>query len=387
MVNRGVRHLALAGRNGSSKNSEAALDEMRNAGVEILVVKADAADSKQVKEMLGQIDRSMPPLRGVIHAAGILDDGILLQQDLQRFRHVMAPKIEGAWNVHSLTLDKELDLFVLFSSAASMLGTPGQGNYAAANSFLDALAHHRRAQGRPALSVNWGAWLDVGLAAAESNRGERLAVRGISGITPEEGVEALGQLLESQSVQTGVMALNLRQWRQSYPKIAGSPLFANLIQRQAVPVKTIKQEKVSIAKELLALKQGNERRSLLESHIREQLKQVLRLTSSQLDSQTPMQSLGVDSLMALELRNRLEVNLGLTLSATLIWTYPTIALLASHLAEKMGVSLEQPEEIVEVPQEDDEIPTILSKLEGLSEDETAALLFAKLAAIDERRAI
>jgi NAD(P)-dependent dehydrogenase (short-subunit alcohol dehydrogenase family) len=232
MVNQGVRHLALAGRNGSSKNTEPALDEMRNAGVEILVVKADAADSVQVKEMLAQIDGSMPPLRGIIHAAGVLDDGILLQQDLQRFRHVMAPKIEGAWNVHSQTLDRELDLFVLFSSAASMLGTPGQGNYAAANSFLDALAHHRRAQGKPALSINWGAWLDVGLAAAESNRGERLALRGMSGITPEQGVEALGQLLDSQSVQTGVMALNLRQWRQSYPKIAGSPLFVSL--RRAV---------------------------------------------------------------------------------------------------------------------------------------------------------
>src|SRR6266571_316995 len=100
----------------------------------------------------------MPPLRGIIHAAGVLDDGVLLEQTPERFERVLAPKVRGSWNLHLLTQEMPLDFFVLFSSAASLLGSPGQGNYAAANAFLDALAHHRRMEGRPGVSINWAGW-------------------------------------------------------------------------------------------------------------------------------------------------------------------------------------------------------------------------------------
>src|SRR6185503_16441592 len=132
-----------------------------------------------------------PPLRGVVHAAGVLDDGVLLQQDDRRFAAVLAPKVAAAWDLHVLTRDVALDQFVLFSSAAALLGSPGQGNHAAANAFLDALAHRRRAEGRAATSVNWGAWRDVGMAAAQENRGDRMAAHGLLGLTTPEGLAAL----------------------------------------------------------------------------------------------------------------------------------------------------------------------------------------------------
>jgi hypothetical protein len=136
----------------------------------------------------------MPPLRGIFHAAGVLDDGLMLNLDEERFQKVLEPKMLGAWNLHALTQTTPLDFFVLFSSAASLLGSPGQSNYAAANAFLDALAHHRQALNLPALSINWGPWAMVGLAATQANRGDRLAMLGIESLSPAQGIEALVQV-------------------------------------------------------------------------------------------------------------------------------------------------------------------------------------------------
>ncbi len=140
--------------------------------------KCDIGNRAEIAAVLAKIGQDMPPLRGIFHLAGMLDDGILREQSRERFDRVMAAKVHGAWNLHELTDDMPLELFVLFSSAAAILGSPGQGNYASANAFLDALAHHRRALKLPALSVNWGSWDEVGMAArAEAERRPTL-VRG-----------------------------------------------------------------------------------------------------------------------------------------------------------------------------------------------------------------
>src|SRR6185503_18673039 len=142
------------------------------------------SDADQLAAALNKVRQESPPLGGVIHAAAVLDDGLLLQLTPERLRRVMAPKVSGAWNLHTLTRTDALDFFVLFSSASGLLGAPGQANYAAANAYLDALAHYRRAQGQPALSINWGPWSEVGLAAAQADRGQRLATRGVQSISP-----------------------------------------------------------------------------------------------------------------------------------------------------------------------------------------------------------
>jgi acyl carrier protein len=292
----------------------------------------------------------------------------------------MAPKLQGAWNLHTQTADAPLDFFVLFSSAAALLGSPGQGNYSAANAFLDALAHHRRGQGQPALSINWGPWSEVGLAAAQANRGERLSFRGFEGITVERGVQALGYALGEGFVQVGVMPLNLRQWRQFYPRAAESPLLAELPWEQEGAGAGPQESR--LRETLLAVEAGWRRRALLERHLQEQIAQVLRLDAARIDLQAPLANFGFDSLMALELRNRLEISLGLTLSATLVWSHPTIQAMTPYLAEKMQVPLEAAEQ----PAPADAPPGVepargAAELDDLSADEMAALLAQELVTI------
>lgn len=169
LVAQGAKHLALAGRRGTPENAHAALAHLRRAGAEVLELKADISQSDQVEHLFAQIEQTMPALRGIFHAAGVLQNSLLLQLTSERLRAVMAPKVRGAWNLHLMSLGKPLDFFVLFSSVIALLGSPGQGNYAAANSFLDALAWYRECIGLPALSINWGPWSEVGMVAAKAN--------------------------------------------------------------------------------------------------------------------------------------------------------------------------------------------------------------------------
>ena len=160
LVGRGARNVVLLGRSDPGVEAGAVIAELEQGGARVLVARADVTHESELVRALKELQSELPPVCGVIHAAGMLDDGILMNQSWERFAPVLAPKVQGAWNLHRLTRDLPLDFFVLFSSAASLLGSPGQGNYAAANAFLDALAHHRRGLGLPALSINWGPWPD-----------------------------------------------------------------------------------------------------------------------------------------------------------------------------------------------------------------------------------
>ena len=165
LVSQRARYLVLAGRSAPSEEARLAIGEMERAGARVLVVQADVSRREDVDRLLGQIDGTGVPLRGVIHAAGTFDDGVLLEQRWERFEKVMAAKVAGAWNLHQATRGIPLDFFVAYSSGASLLGSTGQGNYAAANSFLDGLAGYRQSLGLPGLAINWGPWAEVGRSA------------------------------------------------------------------------------------------------------------------------------------------------------------------------------------------------------------------------------
>nr|AQW44890.1 polyketide synthase [Corallococcus coralloides] len=329
MVEQGARHLVLLGRGTQLKPAQQdAVSAMEAAGARVTVAGADVADRAQLARVFADIAAGALPLRGVIHAAGVLDDGVLSQQTEERFLRVMGPKVLGAWNLHELTRELPLDFFVLYSSAASLFGAPGQGNYAAANAFMDALAHQRRARGLPGLSINWGAFSEVGLAAAQDNRGARLAQRGAGSLTPAEGNAILGRLLDGDAAGIGVMPLDLRRWTELSPHARSSPWWSELIPTGAGTDAGARDEALL---EFLRKATPEEGRGRIEQLVREQMARVLRLDSSRIDREAPLQSFGLDSLMGLELRNRLEAALGVPLPASLMWKHPTLTALGEHL--------------------------------------------------------
>ncbi|MCC7360975.1 MAG: SDR family NAD(P)-dependent oxidoreductase [Anaerolineales bacterium] len=377
LVEQGARHLALLGRSAPAPAALPALAALRAAGAEVITLPADAACAEELAAALAQIKAALPPLRGVIHAAAVLDDGLLLHLTPERLQAVLRPKADVALNLHSLTADLPLDFFVLFSSLAGLLGAPGQANYAAANAFLDALAHQRRALGLPALSLNWGPWAEVGQAAAQANRGRRLANRGLASIPPQLGVAALGRLLTTDRAAVAVMSLNLRQWREFYPAAAALPLLSELAADQPAPAAARPLGTVRAA--LTALPPA-QRRPALEAHLRGEIAAVMQLDPAQLAATAPLGSLGLDSLMGLEIRNRLEAGLGLTIPATLIWTYPTIGALTAHLAQMLDLPPDEPPPATSgAPSVSAELRRTAEQIADLSDAEMEALLLQKLA--------
>ncbi|MFB2837777.1 SDR family NAD(P)-dependent oxidoreductase [Floridanema evergladense] len=289
LVEKGVQQIVLTGRSTPSPEVQERIRDWEQSGIKVEVLKADVSQSTQVVEVLQKIRTQLPPLRGIIHAAGVLDDGVLQQQSKERFERVMAAKVSGAWHLHCLTQDCPLEFFVCFSSISSVIGSVGQGNYAAANAFLDTLAHYRRSLNLPALTINWGPWGEVGMAAKlESRDTQRLQAMGIGVISPEQGLAVLEQLLNQSSAQVAVLPIN---WQHLNSQ---SPFFANFI--QSAPEKVHQSD--------------------LITYLRERIAKVLGITTSKLDIDEPLNKMGLDSLMVVELRNRcraeLEINIPIT---------------------------------------------------------------------------
>ncbi len=382
LVGRGARALVLLGRSSPAPQALATLDQLRAGGASLLLAQADVADPAALAAVLEDIARTLPPLRGIFHAAGVLDDAALLQLDPARFERVAAPKLAGAWHLHRLTRHLALDHFVLFSSGASLLGSPGQANYAAANAFLDALAQHRRAAGLAGLSINWGPWAEVGLAAQAADRGERLAYRGIASMSVAQGLDALGRLIAQPAPQVAVLPLTFRQWRQYYPRVAAGSFFSHIAREQEQPA--IEQAHGSSIRDTLLATESGERRTALENYLRDLIASVLRLDPARITSEAPFPALGFNSLMAIEFRNQLELRFSLILPTTLIWAYPTITALATHLAEKIGITLDGDTLELPTPEVLDLRQAEMERLETLSDDEAEALLLAKLESLTKR---
>jgi acyl transferase domain-containing protein/NADPH:quinone reductase-like Zn-dependent oxidoreductase/acyl carrier protein/SAM-dependent methyltransferase len=334
LVDRGARHLALVGRRGATEEARGVVAELERAGAQVAVAAVDVAREDEIARLVAGIDARMPPLRGVIHAAGVLDDGMVRQQSWERFERVLAPKMAGAWNLHGVTRDRELDFFVLFSSAASLLGWPGQGNYAAANAFLDALAHHRRGAGLPAVSINWGPWGGVGMAASLDPRAQaRRTQQGIALLPTEGALVSLERLLGHRSPQVAVLALDLSKALEALPAARG-PLFADLV--RTVPPQKDRPSGPPRPELVDQLEQApaGKRRGVVLTHVRAQVLSVLGLDPSSVrDAHQGFRDLGMDSLMALELRNRLQRSVGRGLPPTLAFDFPTIEALTGHLVD------------------------------------------------------
>ncbi|MEZ4737572.1 MAG: SDR family NAD(P)-dependent oxidoreductase [Caldilineaceae bacterium] len=321
LVADGARHLILTGRHGvTTDEQQQVLAQLATAGAEVHVLPADLANQDEVQALLTQC-QAIAPLRGIVHTAGVLDDGVLSEQTLARFATVMRPKVNGLWHLHRLTAALDLDFLVCFSSAAALLGSAGQSNYAAANAFMDTLMQQRRRQGLPGLSINWGAWAEVGLAA---HLQARMKAQGMSMITPQQGRLFFHELLQQPVAQIGVLPL-------TRPQAAEQEASAALPKRVRL-------------RAVLADLAAGERQQRLEEYVRSQIALVLGLSSTtHIDALTRLFDFGLDSLMAVELKNKLAAGLECTLRSTLLFDYPTLDVLVPHLLHDcLGFAAEAP---------------------------------------------
>ena len=372
LVDAGARHVALLGRREPGAEAHRIITALEQAGTDVVTIQADVAAPGPTATALEALRRRMPPLRGVIHAAGVLDDATLLRMELGQIRAVMAPKAAGAWVLHTLTESDPLDFFVLCSSVSPLLGLAGQASYAGANAFLDALARYRRSLGRPAISIGWGPWSDIGLAAARRDRGARLERVGLGSLSPEQGVQAFTAMLGSDRTHQAIMIFDADAWSVARGG-APDPFLGALVRPSAARP----DAGGAALPDVLRAAPGSARLGMLRAHLTARVARILRLEPARVDAEAPLKSLGLDSLMTLELRNRLEADFGLRLSATLVWNYPTVAALVGHIAEALDLVVDAPR--VEAAPTTERVDP---ETEGLSRDQVGALLDEELARVN-----
>ncbi len=368
LVKQGVRHLVLTGRRGVSIQAQETIGSMEQAGAKVIVAQADVCDSQNMARLFAEIETSMPKLQGVFHTAGVVGYQVMQDMDRQTFESVLRPKVLGAWILHQLTQNMQLDFFVGFSSIASVWGSKGQAHYAAANQFLDVLASYRQKLGLAGSSVNWGPWANGGMASDEAQ--QWLSRMGVNLLPPLQALTALGVLL--QGTQTVVADVDWTRFKGIY-EARGK---RSLLEKIKLPEKSEpKQEKSDISQKLAAANERS-RVSILTAYLQAEVAKVLGM-ESQPEIQRGFFDLGMDSLMAVELKERLEVSFGASLPATLVFESPNIQALAEYLgSEVLGW---QSLVIPLIPQEDTET---LSQIEELSEDEVAASIIERLAKLE-----
>ena len=354
-IEKGAKRLVLISRSIGSDDAQLKVNAMREQGIDIVVEQADVCDGNSINEIIKKQQQHTYPLHGVIHAVGVLDDGALIQQTAERFKYVMAPKIEGAWNLHQATQNINLDFFILFSSTASLLGTPGQANHAAANAFMDQLSYYRRSRGLTSSCINWGAWSDVG-AAARYDVGAQWAQRGISSITPQQGIDAFNFIFSHCPAQVGVAPIHWDKYLQYLSDDKVQPFYAYMdVAAEEIIDINMKTEVVSIVPADVKQDVQDGDQSSLVNYLREQVARVLHFDSNMvLDSDQLLNEYGLDSLTGIELRNRINKDLGTRLSLEQFFNKASLTRWSISIGEQIMLDkLESLSEIADVAESED----------------------------------
>ncbi len=335
LADHGAGCIVLNGRREPDREAEEAIDALRSRGARIEVELADVTDTAAIDAMLERIDARLPTLGGIIHSVGVLSDAALANQSWERFEQVLWPKVLGAWHLHRSTMDRDLELFIMFSSVAGVLGNAGQANHAAANAFLDQLAGHRRAMGLPGQTIAWGAWSELGEAAEQRERIEgQLESVGTGWITPRQGIRAFEHLVRQDITSGMVASVDWPTFQKAHE--GSSPLLEELLSVSSDEESTAERSTETLL-ERLSGKQMIDREEILVEYLQEELQAVMRLQSAP-SSSVGFFDLGMDSLMAVELRNRLNRAFEgeYVASNTIVFDYPNVSEMAGHLAEELG---------------------------------------------------
>jgi len=377
LAERKAARIVLIGRRPATPEAAAVIDRVRSAGAAVLTETVDVTDETALGDLLTRLRADGPPLRGVVHCAGVIDDASLLQQDASGLTRVLAPKVHGAWLLDRLTRVDPLDCFVMFASAAGVLGSAGQSNYAAANAVLDQLAQERRNRGLFALSIDWGAWAATGMAA-DRGLGQRLEASGLNPLTPAEGIAALERLLHDGATQASVLRMD---WPRYAERSGGPrPFLMDVLGgdgQRATPETSVRGPAEDLRSQLEDAPRRR-RRWIVASFVNDHALRILGMAAGKpLDPSMPLGELGLDSLLAVELRNAVSAAVGRPLPATLLFDYPTIDALTDHLIN----------DILRLVDEDRPVPAdaepvvefdLVGSVEGLSDNEVDQLLAARI---------
>lgn len=328
MAKNGARHFALMSRSGPNEESLVKIEELRRSGVEVIDARGDVTSRKDLDEIIAGIQAGKAPLIGVIHGAMVLDDEFIVELDEARFDRVLLPKMLGAWNLHAATLEIPLEHFISFSSFSAVIGAVKQSNYNAGNVFLDQLSHYRRSLGLPALTFNWGALEGAGFVARNEKTQQYLEMVGLGATTMEETLYLFSLGVPTDAVQLGTARCDWAALARFSPSISGSNMFAEVVPRSN------SSGGDSMAARILEAP-AEKRLGLVEDLIAVQVGAVLGTDASRLDKDTPLTSLGLDSLMAIELVNRIEEKLGMSMPMGSVLNGPNIRDLSIPVLEKL----------------------------------------------------
>nr|AOO87090.1 polyketide synthase [Alternaria alternantherae] len=337
-----IRDLLFISRRGTNTPGAAALvEELSTLGAKATIIAGDLADFDHVQSILNSFN-SEKPLRGVIHAAGALKDSMMTALTPQHCDVVFSPKVQGAWNLHMLTQDMDLDMFVMFSSISGIIGTMGQGNYSAANTFLDSLAFMRRARGLAATSIAWGVWAGEGMGAGlKGKAGVRYEQLGLRALASEQGLALLERCLSSRRVLTVAAALDLDKM-QTYYQDAGAipPLYRRLLKgaQSSIPQQSARQD----IRDTLAQAPSDQHATIVLLVVREAVAKVLGFASlDDVDPSVPLQDIGIDSLTAVLIRNQLVKLTNINLSVRVVFQYPNLQAFSQYLLSQLEPAVEE----------------------------------------------
>jgi acyl carrier protein len=366
LAGQGAARVTLLSRRPPAPDVAARIAHWRGKGVDMAAVLGDAGAAETVSAVVADAGAA---LRGVIHCANVLDDAPVGELTWDRFEKVMHPKARGAWNLHQATAGRTLDFFVLFSSWASIAGKRGGANYAAASVALDSLAHLRRHQGLPALSIDWGAWADIGWAA---RLGEGMPVRpGFGSMKPSEGIDAM--VLAMRSARSAQLAIAPINWPRLLATLGRgvASVWSNFIEPPGAQAEREPLNTLSSLADVIAGSPSGEARAAVVSHLQTMAARALGVDVPEgIDPDQPLQDMGMDSIMAVDLRNTLAYSLRDAIPATLLFDHPTINSLADY---SIGlISPGRPQVVLENTEEDGD--DLLALIEGLSDDEVDARL-------------
>ena len=373
LVKCGAQHLVLSSRSGAATPAaEAFVQSLRSRGVNARVVRADAGSAEDVSRLLAEIRAGDQPLRGVFHLAMVIDDAPLAALNRERLRIVMAPKAYGAWLLHKGTQDLPLDCFVMFSSISSIFGNPAQGNYVAANAFLDSLAHHRRALGLPALTMNWGVLGGEGYVARNERVAEFLARQGTTELSPGEVTSLLESSLVAGNTQVAAIRVDWAKWRQFFRSMQETPLLERILASVEGQEDGVVTSDWRLKIESAAPK---DRELIIAAAVRDVVGSVLRVKPDSLRDGQPLTDLGLDSLMGVEIENSLEAAIGVTLPPASLMRARTIRQIASLIAGHMGARTATPAPAADATPVEASVTEDVD-LEALSDDDIDRLLGA-----------